>query len=100
MINFQDSCRPFMRHMIFLHDHVIVIMLFVVVFIFYFMIYLSFSSHFYKYFSEGTLIETLWSIVPAFFLIALVLPSMQVLFIIEDLKSPSFTFKVVGHQWY
>lgn len=37
---------------------------------------------------------------PAFLLVVLVFPSMQVLYIVEDVKSPSFTFKVVAHQWY
>lgn len=97
---FQDRSSPFMRHLSFLHDHVIMIMLFVVVFIFYIIVYLVFCGIFYKYFCESTLVEAVWSVVPAFFLIVLVLPSIQILYFIEDVKSPSFTFKVIGHQWY
>lgn len=37
---------------------------------------------------------------PAFLLVVLVLPSMKVLYMMEDVKTPSFTFKVVAHQWY
>jgi heme/copper-type cytochrome/quinol oxidase subunit 2 len=38
--------------------------------------------------------------VPAFLLIILVLPSISVLYIVEDVKSPVFSFKIVAHQWY
>lgn len=76
------------------------IMLFVVVFILYLLVYLMSSSYLYKYFSEGTFIEAIWSVIPALFLIALVLPSMQILYLMEDVKSPSYRFKVTGHQWY
>lgn len=99
-ISFQDANGPFLRYLSFLHDHVIIVMLIVIVFIFYLLCYLLFNKSFYKFFSEGTFIETVWSIVPAVLLIVLVLPSMQILYIIEDIKTPSFTFKVIAHQWY
>lgn len=97
-IGFQDANGPFLSYLSFLHDHVIMVMLIVIVFIFYLLCYLLFNKSFYKFFSEGTFIETVWSIVPALLLIILVLPSMQVLYMIEDIKTPSFTFKVIAHQ--
>lgn len=99
-MSFQDANGPFLSYLSFLHDHVIIVMLMVIVFIFYLLCYLLFNKSFYKFFSEGTFIETIWSVVPAILLIILVLPSMQVLYIIEDIKTPSFTFKVIAHQWY
>lgn len=50
--------------------------------------------------SEGTMIETIWSLVPALILIVLLLPSIKILYIVEDVKSPSVTFKIIAHQWY
>ena len=82
----------------FFHDHVITIMGVVIFFISYLMVYLLFNSMSYKFLSEGTFIETIWSIVPAFLLIILVLPSIKVLYMVEDVKSPSFTFKIIAHQ--
>lgn len=55
---------------------------------------------FYKFLSEGTLIETVWSIIPALLLLVLLLPSIKILYIVEDVKSPSITFKIIAHQWY
>lgn len=81
-----------------LHDHVITVMLRVIIFISYIITYMLFSSKFYKFLSEGTFIETIWSIIPALLLVILVLPSMSVLYMMEDVKSPVVTFKVVAHQ--
>lgn len=54
----------------------------------------------YKFISEGTLIETIWSIVPAILLIALVIPSIKILYLVEDIKSPKLSIKIIAHQWY
>nr|UBQ34133.1 cytochrome c oxidase subunit II [Lepidoglyphus destructor] len=97
---FQDSCSPLMSQFSFLHDHVMMIMTVVIVFISYIMVCTLSSSFYYKHFSEGTFIESIWSIIPAFLLVILVVPSMGILYMSEDIKSPSLTFKVVAHQWY
>nr|QFG71629.1 cytochrome oxidase subunit 2 [Histiostomatidae sp. XFX] len=99
-LGFQDSGSPFFSFISYLHDHVMMIMLVVVVFISYLLMVLLINNSFYKFFSESTLVETIWSVVPAFLLMVLVLPSMQILYMMEDIKSPSYTFKVVAHQWY
>lgn len=70
----------------------------VIVLISYVVFYLVVDTKYYKYLSEGTFIETIWSMVPAFLLIVLVLPSMKVLYMVEDVKTPVMTLKVVAHQ--
>uniref|UniRef100_UPI00315D1642 cytochrome c oxidase subunit II n=1 Tax=Sancassania mycophaga TaxID=3127633 RepID=UPI00315D1642 len=99
-LGFQDSGSPSMGELSCLHDHVMTIMFSVIILITYVMIYLLVNTKYYKFLSEGTFIETIWSMVPAFLLIILVLPSMKVLYMMEDVKSPVLTFKVVAHQWY
>ena len=89
-----------MRELSCLHDHVITIILRVIIFITYIICYLLINSSYYKFLSEGTFIETVWSIIPAFLLIILVLPSIKVLYMMEDIKSPVLRFKIVAHQWY
>lgn len=100
VLGFQDSGSMSIGELSCLHDHVITIMFRVIIFITYIMVYLLFNSSYYKFLSEGTFIETIWSIIPAFLLIILVLPSIKVLYMMEDIKSPVFTFKIVAHQWY
>ena len=54
----------------------------------------------YKYANHGTLIELIWTITPAFVLIAIAFPSFKLLYLMDEVISPSMTIKVVGHQWY
>ena len=99
-LGFQDRSSPRIGELSCLHDHVMTIIFRVIILITYIMVYLLVNTKYYKFLSEGTFIETIWSIVPAFLLIILVLPSIKVLYMIEDVKSPVLTFKIVAHQWY
>lgn len=99
-LGFQDASSPVLMEFVILHDHIMVIIVLVIVLVSYILMLLMFSSFFYKYISEGTFIETIWSIIPAFLLIVLVVPSIKVLYLMEDVKIPSLSFKVIGHQWY
>ena len=99
-LNFQDCASPSMRELRVFHDHVVVVISGVIVLISYIFLYLLLNKKYYKNLSEGTFIETVWSIVPAFLLIILVIPSIKVLYFIEEIKSPSLSFKVIAHQWY
>ena len=83
-----------------LHDYVIVIILLVVIVIRYVLSFLLYTNLSYKFLIEGGLVETIWSVIPAFILLVLVVPSIKVLYLIEDILSPSLSVKVVGHQWY
>ena len=47
-----------------------------------------------------TLIELIWTITPAFVLIAIAFPSFRLLYLLDEVISPTVTIKVVGHQWY
>lgn len=47
-----------------------------------------------------TLIELIWTITPAFILIAIAFPSFRLLYLLDEVISPTITIKVVGHQWY
>lgn len=52
------------------------------------------------HFSHGTTIELVWTITPAFVLIAIAFPSFKLLYLTDEVFSPSMTIKAVGHQWY
>jgi len=54
----------------------------------------------YKYMNHGTVIELVWTITPAFVLIAIAFPSFKLLYLMDEVISPSMTIKAVGHQWY
>lgn len=45
-------------------------------------------------------VETIWTILPAIILILIALPSLRILYMIDEINDPSLTVKTIGHQWY
>uniref|UniRef100_A0AAU6PC16 Cytochrome c oxidase subunit 2 n=1 Tax=Funkikonia zheana TaxID=3133676 RepID=A0AAU6PC16_9HEMI len=98
--SFQDSESPLMEQLVFFHDHVMMILIFITLVVFYMMFSLYLSSYNNRNLLEGQLIEFVWTIIPAFMLIFIALPSLRILYLIEEVNSPVLTIKGVGHQWY
>jgi len=50
--------------------------------------------------THGTVIELIWTIIPALVLIAIAIPSFRVLYITDEVLAPNITIKAIAHQWY
>lgn len=51
-------------------------------------------------FSHSSELEIIWTIIPAFLLLILAIPSFTLLYSLDDIIEPNMTVKVIGHQWY
>uniref|UniRef100_A0AB38ZHA7 Cytochrome c oxidase subunit 2 n=1 Tax=Cicadellidae gen. 1 sp. 2 XYW-2023a TaxID=3078490 RepID=A0AB38ZHA7_9HEMI len=100
MFSFQDSVSPLMEQLITFHDHVMMVVIFITLIVFYMMFSLFFSFYLNRNLLEGQFIEFIWTIIPALMLIFIVLPSLRILYLIEEVNNPMLTVKGVGHQWY
>lgn len=49
---------------------------------------------------HGTVIEIVWTIVPARVLVGVAVPSFALLYSVDERVDPALTVKVIGHQWY
>lgn len=49
---------------------------------------------------EANTLETIWTTLPAVILIFLALPSLRLLYLIDEIPDPQLTVKAIGHQWY
>ena len=49
---------------------------------------------------EGQEIETIWTIIPAVILVFLALPSLRLLYLLDEVGDCGLTVKTIGHQWY
>ena len=47
-----------------------------------------------------SLIESIWTVTPAIILIAIAFPSFRLLYLLDEVISPTITIKVVGRQWF
>jgi len=105
-LGFQDTATPGFEGITDLHDSiffylvVISIGVFWVLFSILFNISQKSSPIVYKYSNHGTLIELIWTITPAFVLIAIAFPSFRLLYMLDEVVTPIMTIKVIGHQWY
>lgn len=66
----------------------------------YFMVSLLVNTFVNRYLLDGQIIEIIWTVLPAVILIILALPSLRLLYLIDEVREPSLTLKTVGHQWY
>nr|YP_010264208.1 cytochrome c oxidase subunit II [Lucanus cervus]APO08636.1 cytochrome c oxidase subunit 2 [Lucanus sp. BMNH 1425267]QDW75832.1 cytochrome c oxidase subunit 2 [Lucanus cervus]QGQ62199.1 cytochrome c oxidase subunit II [Lucanus cervus]UIN24720.1 cytochrome c oxidase subunit II [Lucanus cervus] len=100
MILLQDSASPLMEQLSFFHDHTLMILLMITVLVGYLMVSLFFNKYNYRFLLEGQTIEVIWTILPAITLIFIALPSLRLLYLLDELNSPLISVKSIGHQWY
>lgn len=105
-IGFQDSAAPGFSGIVELHNTLFFYLIVIIVGVFWVlgsvMYYFNSTktSITHKYLNHGTLIELIWTITPALILIAIAFPSFRLLYLLDEVISPSITIKVAGHQWY
>lgn len=49
---------------------------------------------------ENQIIEIVWTLIPTIILRIIALPSLHLLYLIDELLNPLLTVKIIGHQWY
>nr|ANC65481.1 cytochrome c oxidase subunit 2 [Hirudo medicinalis] len=99
-LTLQDSVSPNMSYISWFHDYMVLTMLLVLSVIGYVLILLMMNKFTDRYTLEAHEIETIWTIVPAFILIVMAIPSIQILYMIDEVIDPKLTIKAIGHQWY
>nr|UYA97839.1 cytochrome c oxidase subunit II [Coptosoma bifarium] len=96
----QDANSSLMEQMIFFHDSTMMILLMITVMLVYIMALLTMNKFTNRLLMEGQEIEVLWTTLPAITLIFIALPSLKLLYMIDEVNNPVLTLKVIGHQWY
>nr|AML25772.1 cytochrome c oxidase subunit II [Hydrophilidae sp. BMNH 1274306] len=96
----QDSASPLMEQLGFFHNHTMMILLMITVLVSYLMGSLFFNMYNHRYLLEGQMIELIWTILPAITLIFIALPSLKLLYLLDEMNNPLVSIKSIGHQWY
>jgi len=99
-LGLQDAASPVISQLILFHDHAIVIILIILTLVTYAIVILFINKFSNRYTLEAQRIETLWTIVPAITLLFLAFPSLRLLYLIDEVRTPTITLKSIGHQWY
>nr|WPW61515.1 cytochrome c oxidase subunit II [Potamalpheops sp. purple zebra] len=99
-LGFQDSASPLMEQLSFFHDHAMLILILITTLVGYMMTTLFFNKLTNRFLIQNQNIETIWTILPAIILIFIALPSLRLLYLLDEVNNPSITLKAIGRQWY
>jgi len=110
-LGLQDPASPAVEGMIFFHDYLGLFLIVIGVFVFWMLykVIVDFNGvsqispklvKLSQRFTHSSLLEIIWTIIPAVLLILIAIPSFTLLYSLDEILDPQITLKIVGHQWY
>nr|YP_009520120.1 cytochrome c oxidase subunit II [Sardinella lemuru]YP_010169222.1 cytochrome c oxidase subunit II [Sardinella zunasi]ATE46664.1 cytochrome c oxidase subunit II [Sardinella lemuru]AXU40877.1 cytochrome c oxidase subunit II [Sardinella lemuru]QRZ03095.1 cytochrome c oxidase subunit II [Sardinella zunasi] len=99
-LGLQDAASPVMEELLHFHDHALMIVLLISVLVLYIIVSMVSTKLTDKYILDSQEIEIVWTILPAVVLIMIALPSLRILYLVDEINDPHLTIKAMGHQWY
>nr|WNN67212.1 cytochrome oxidase c subunit 2 [Colasposoma dauricum] len=99
-LSLQDSASPLMEQLSFFHDHALMILVIITILVGQILVNIFFNKFIYRYLLEGQMIEIIWTILPAIILVFIAIPSLRLVYILDEMNNPMISIKTIGHQWY
>lgn len=99
-LGLQDATSPIIEELLSFHDHALIIVFLISSLVLYIISLILTTSLTHTSTIDAQEVETIWTILPAIILISIALPSLRILYIIDEINNPSVTIKTIGHQWY
>lgn len=83
-----------------MHDYVSLFLVSILIIVIMNLFYLLPIKRFNLEFFENHQLETVWTLLPFFLLIFIVIPSLTSLYILDTCLFCGMTIRIIGHQWY
>nr|YP_009676285.1 cytochrome c oxidase subunit II [Scolopsis ciliata]QDE13206.1 cytochrome c oxidase subunit II [Scolopsis ciliata]QQY98716.1 cytochrome c oxidase subunit II [Scolopsis ciliata] len=99
-LGFQDAASPVMEELLHFHDHAMMIVFLISVLVLYIIVAMISTKLTDKFILDSQEIEIIWTVLPAITLIMIALPSLRILYLMDEINNPHLTIKAIGHQWY
>lgn len=100
-MNFQDPCSNSMIAMMDFNDNIIFYLIIIFTLVSWLLIScLNNNKDHLKYLNHGNLIEVIWTLSPAIILWLIGLPSLKLLYIMDEILDAEITVKATAAQWY
>nr|YP_009311336.1 cytochrome c oxidase subunit II [Balantiocheilos melanopterus]BAV70109.1 cytochrome c oxidase subunit II [Balantiocheilos melanopterus] len=99
-LGFQDAASPVMEELLHFHDHALMIVFLISTVVLYIIISMVSTKLTDKYILDSQEIEIVWTVLPAIILVLIALPSLRILYLMDEIDDPHLTIKAMGHQWY
>nr|YP_010397697.1 cytochrome c oxidase subunit II [Rasbora bankanensis]UQJ78857.1 cytochrome c oxidase subunit II [Rasbora bankanensis] len=99
-LGFQDAASPVMEELLSFHDHALMIVFLISTLVLYIIVAMVSTNLTNKFILDSQEIEIVWTMLPAIILILIALPSLRILYLMDEINDPHVTVKAMGHQWY
>nr|WAQ70578.1 cytochrome c oxidase subunit II [Histiotus macrotus] len=99
-LGLQDATSPIMEELLSFHDHALMVVFLISSLVLYIISLMLTTSLTHTSTMDAQEVETIWTILPAIILISIALPSLRILYMMDEINNPSVTIKTMGHQWY
>ncbi len=101
-VDFQEEATPIAAGFIDFHKalYYLIIVLTFVIYIIAARINSDRSINWLKHRNHSTIIELIWTIAPGIILILIAIPSLKLLYSLDDIFTPNVTLKATGNQWF
>lgn len=98
--NLVDSASALQREIFLFHDHAIVVLIGIFTFVAFLGVKFLFNTFSTRTILEAQRLEIIWTIIPAVILVWLALPSLRLLYLLDEQSNRGMVLKAIGHQWY
>nr|APC60870.1 cytochrome c oxidase subunit II [Diplomys labilis] len=99
-LGFQDATSPIMEELLHFHDHTLMIVFLISTLVLYLISSMLTTKLTHTSTMDAQEVEIIWTILPALILIMIALPSLRILYMMDEINNPLLTVKAMGHQWY
>nr|YP_009700459.1 cytochrome c oxidase subunit II [Xenopus allofraseri]QEQ13530.1 cytochrome c oxidase subunit II [Xenopus allofraseri] len=99
-LSFQDAASPIMEELLHFHDHTLMAVFLISTLVLYIITIMMTTKLTNTNSMDAQEIEMVWTIMPAIILIMIALPSLRILYLMDEVNDPHLTIKAIGHQWY
>ena len=99
-LGFQEAIAPIIIYIYHFYDHGIIILTLIIRFVGVGLIRILSGKYQSRLVTEAQIIEIVWTLFPAIILIRLAIPSLRLLYLMDEIINPSLSIKAIGHQWY
>nr|YP_008802652.1 cytochrome c oxidase subunit II [Tursiops australis]AHA03171.1 cytochrome c oxidase subunit II [Tursiops australis]AHA03184.1 cytochrome c oxidase subunit II [Tursiops australis]AHA03197.1 cytochrome c oxidase subunit II [Tursiops australis]AHA03210.1 cytochrome c oxidase subunit II [Tursiops australis]AHA03223.1 cytochrome c oxidase subunit II [Tursiops australis] len=99
-LGLQDAASPVMEELLQFHDHALMIVFLISSLVLYIITLMLTTKLTHTSTMDAQEVETIWTVLPALILIMIALPSLRILYMMDEINNPSLTVKTMGHQWY
>nr|BBA30537.1 cytochrome c oxidase subunit II [Gadiculus argenteus thori] len=99
-IGFQDAASPLMEELLHFHDHGMLAVFMISTFVLYTITTLLTTKLTDMHILDAPELEAIWTLLPGIILALVALPSLRILYLMDEINDPHLTMKAIGHQWY